>query len=431
MTKLEMLKSLIEKTDDKEELRKLNEELIEAIREEEKAKMAVKAAEDKMAETVAKAREASEMAKVPDQRIDVIKVGTPELYKGYNLKAAIGTFQDDGRVHSAIRSKARKDPAAAELVCKWMVDVMARSRKGPATPDMIKGMNETTSTAGGLLTPTEERMAVLSYIRDMSIAMTDCAHIPMNSDSVTMSRENAKVSVAYTDEASDATETTPSLAPITLTANRLDAYTDVTNELINDNQTPGGIAGLLAGQFIEAIGQKIDSTVFLGTGSPVSGVFLSTGYSEVFSTGSSHFSELLESNIRNVVSKLQPNRRGNAKWYMSASVLWQYFYGLQNTNGDPMFLETHGGANAPYMFYGKPVREGNDSIMPSSSAASTGMAVFGDLAGFLIGDRLTNVVLMEDPYSLSTSYQTRFLMFTRWAFAHALNQYYARIVTAA
>ena len=261
--------------------------------------------------------------------------------------------------------------------------------------------------------------------------MTDCAHIPMNSDSVTMSRENAKVSVAYTDEASDATETTPSLAPITLTANRLDAYTDVTNELINDNQTPGGIAGLLAGQFIEAIGQKIDSTVFLGTGSPVSGVFLSTGYSEVFSTGSSHFSELLESNIRNVVSKLQPNRRGNAKWYMSASVLWQYFYGLQNTNGDPMFLETHGGANAPYMFYGKPVREGNDSIMPSSSAASTGMAVFGDLAGFLIGDRLTNVVLMEDPYSLSTSYQTRFLMFTRWAFAHALNQYYARIVTAA
>jgi len=68
---------------------------------------------------------------------------------------------------------------------------------------------------------------------------------------------------------------------------------------------------------------------------------------------------------------------------------------------------------------------------PSVSAAGKGFIVFGDFRGFWIGERLANVGLFVDPYSKSTKYQTMFLMFTRWAFAHALPGNYGRIVTAA
>ncbi len=438
MSKIELLRSLIAKTEDPEELKKLQDQLIEAIREEERKKIEAEAtqkakeAEDKKA--VEEGKATSKLAKIPEQKSPIIEISTPGLYKGVSLKAAVDTMQFDGRVNPAIRKLAIATPDKAEKVAKWMVDLMDRAYKNPIAAEAIKGMTEATGssgTAGGYLTPTEERLAVLSYIRDVSIAMQDCAHIQMTSDAMTIPAENAKVSVAYTDEATDATETTPSLSQVSLTAKRLDAYTKVTNELLEDAGNPGGIAGLLAGQFIEAIGQKIDSTVFICTGSPVSGIFLSSGYSQVFSAGSTNFSELLESDIRNIVKKIRPNRRRNAKWYMATSVLWQYVYGLKDEDGRPLFVEMRGGGPGPGQLWGYPVREGNDDIMPSTSATSAGFIVYGDLAGVLIGDRLTNVSLFVDPYSLARSYQTQFLLFTRWAFAHAMNQYYGRIVTGA
>jgi HK97 family phage major capsid protein/HK97 family phage prohead protease len=433
MDKIALINALIEKTEDAEELKRLKAELLDAIREDERKKLETEAAEKaKEAEekkAVEEGREASKMAKIPEAKEPRIEVGTPGEYKGVKMKAVIDTLQHDGRVNRLIRAKSMADVQQAEMLAKWGINLLDHATKRPVTPSFAKALEEGETTEGGYLTPTEERSAVLSYIRDVSIAFSECSHVPMTSDAMTIPAENAKVSVNFTDEESDATETDPSFAQVSLTAKRLDAYTKVSNELIEDNNAPGGIAGILAAQFIEAIGQKHDSTVFLGTGSPMSGVFLSAGYSEVFDTGSTAFSELLESDIRNIVRKIRPNRRRNAKFYMSTSVLWQYVLGLKDGDSRPLFVETRGGGPAPGNLWGYPVREGNDDIMPSSSAAETGFIVFGDLAGVMIGERLKNVNLFVDPYSDAISYQTRFYLFTRWAYAHALSNYYARIVT--
>jgi HK97 family phage major capsid protein len=436
MDKITLIRSLIDKTEDPDELKRLNDELIAAIREDEHKKLEAEAAEKaKEAEEkkeLEEARAASKMAKIPEQKTTNIEVGTPGLYKGVKMKAVIDTLQHDGRVNRIIRAKSMADVEQAEMLAKWGIGLLDHAmNKKAVTPELAKALQEGAPTEGGYLTPTEERSAVLSYIRDVSIAFSECSHVPMTSDAMTIPAENAKVSVNFTDEESDATETDPSFAQVSLTAKRLDAYTKVSNELIEDNNAPGGIAGILAAQFIEAIGQKHDSTVFIGTGSPMSGVFLSAGYSEVFDTGSTAFSELLESDIRNIVRKIRPSRRRNAKFYMSTSVLWQYVLGLKDGDSRPLFVETRGGGPAPGNLWGYPVREGNDDIMPSTSAAETGFIVFGDLAGVMIGDRLTNINLFVDPYSLARSYQTQFLLFTRWAYAHALSNYYARIVTGA
>jgi HK97 family phage major capsid protein len=254
----------------------------------------------------------------------------------------------------------------------------------------------------------------------------------MSSDSMTLPRELAKVSVTYSAEEENATETEPTFSQVTLTARRMDAYAVSSNELIQDNNIPGGIVGILMSQFTEAVGQKIDSTVFIGSGADsavFSGVFLTTGYSEVFSSGSTHFSELLESNIRNIVAAV-PERyiRQNGKWYVGQSVLWKYIRGLKDDNGNYMFAESKYGRAAPDMLWGYPVEK--PTVAPSTSAKETGYIVFGNLKAVWIGDRLTNIDLMVDPYTGAKSYQTYWYLFTRWAYAHALPNMLGRIVTA-
>lgn len=429
---IELLKKLIARTEDEAELVDLQKQLIAAQKAEAKAEARAELMAEIEKKAMDEAKAASTMAKIPDNREPVVKVHNVELFQGYNMNKAVSTLQRDGAIPYKMRAKAKADPKQAELACMFMANKLAQAQKHPMNADVAKGMTEGTTTAGGWLTPQEQNMAVLEYIRDMSIAMQDCQHISMSSDSMVIPAENAKVSVAYTAEAVDVTETTPSIAQVTLTAKRLDGYTNVTNELLQDDASqPGGIVARLTAQFVEAIGQKIDSTVFIGTGDPVSGIFRSTGASEVFTSGSTNFSELLESNIRNVIADIRPNRRGNAKFYAATSVLWQYIKGLKDTTGRELYVDTFLSGGGPLqMLQGYPVREGNDDIMPSTSAATTGFIVFGDLSGFLIGDRLAQMSLFVDPYSLSMSYQTKFLMFTRWAFAHALNNYYSRIVTA-
>lgn len=434
MDQIQLLRLLISKTDDEAEKKNLEKQLEEAIAEKARADVraeleAERKAEGEREEKAETAQAASETKMAKGVTVAPrIEVKGPGEYRGYNLKSMIGQLQKGAGLSKAVKVYSKENPEDAELVAKWFVDKLHTAKAIPADMVQKATMVEGTAALGGYLTPTEERMAVLAYIRETSFAMRDCQHVPMTSDSMTMSRENYKVSVAYTSEGSDATETSATFAQITLTAKRMDAYTKVTNELLDDDGVPGGVAGILAGQFLEAVGQKLDSTVFKGTGDPVSGVFLSAGYSEVFSSGSTHFSELLESNLRGLIAKIPSSRLGNAKWYSNRSPVWTYIYGLKDGDSRALFIPSYTD-RVPHQLMGWPLEIPEET--PSTSAAATGFIVFGDLSGFLIGDRLTNVSLFRDPYTLSRSYTTQFLMFTRWGFAHALPNYYGRIVTAA
>ena len=441
MNKIELLKQLISKTEDPAELEELNKQLLEAIEDEAREKAEKEAKEKYEAKLLEQKKGETGLAKAaalpggdPDPNAGAyagqVKVVEAGMYKGYSLKRARGTLTNDGRIHPGLQKLAKADPDSADLVCKWMVDQLLKaSQFNPGmSPQQKAQMVEGTDALGGYTTPTEEREAILSYIREVSLALPNVTTIPMQSDSMTMSREDFKVQVNYTDEASDATETSATFASITLTPKRMDAYTKVSNELIDDSSVPGGIAGLLAGQFFEAVGQKVDSTVFIGTGDPVSGVFLSAGTSVVFSSGSTAFSELLESNMRTAIRNIRTRRLAAAKWYAHRVPTWDYVYGLQDGNNRPYFIESMV-AGAPHQAWGYPFLLPEEA--PQTSAAATGFIVFGDLRGFIVGERMTNVNLFVDPYSLSRSNSTQYLLFTRWAYAHGLNEYYTRIVTAA
>lgn len=427
MNKIELIKALIKKETDPKELERLQDELINAIEEDAREKAAKKIAADtakKEAEAEeVKLKEAKAQSHEAGGQIKVIS--GPGEYKGFKLRAEAANLGLSLR-NEKMRKFYAANPDRAERMAKFWIDLVDTAIKSPSP--FTKSINEGTTTAGGYLTPQEQRMELLAYGREESIALADCQHIPMTSDSMLVNKENAKASVAFTDEATDATETNPTFDQVTITAKRMDGYVKISNEVMEDAQVTGGLVGRLMEQFMEAVGQKIDSTVFVGAGSPMSGVFKNSGYSLVLATGSAAFSMLVAANFLAAEAKIAEPDARNAKYYVSRSVLLNYIYGINDTTGRPIFR------NSEITGYedsinGYPVRRVAQA--PATSAASTGFVVFGDLMGVIIGDRLTNISLFYDPYSLSRSYMSQFLLFTRWGFASALPNKLCRIVTAA
>jgi len=443
----QLLKRLIEKEEDEEQLKELSEqydEVVQAIavekykQEQEKATAEAKQKEED--EAAKKALEdAQKGLKIPDTKIEV---GTPGLYKArfgteFRLKKELEIVQGNESVggkylfdkYPAIKQRMADRPEKTEKVLKLFADIIDDSFNNPVRSKAA--LQEGTDSEGGYLVPTEERSELISYLREPSIALREGTHIKMTSSSMTLPRELTKVSVAFTAEESDATETEPTFDQVTLTAKRMDAFGITSKELIEDAFVEGGIAGLLLDQFVEAVGLKVDSAAFQGTGDPVSGLFEGVaGYSEVFDSGSTAFSELLESNVRNIVGSLPEHYiNTNGKFYMHYTPKWQYVKGLKDDNGNYLFYDSRSGQRDQERLWGYPLVSG--SQMPSSSAADTAFIVFGNMRGFWIGDRLTNISLFMDPYTGAKAYQMYFYMFTRWGFAVAQPNYFGTINTAA
>jgi HK97 family phage major capsid protein len=417
MTKLDMLKSLVEKATDKAELDKLNAEIVAVIREEEAEKLA-KAAEVKAFE----AERAAALAKTAGPvKGSGIEVGTPGLYKGRKMKMEMEAL---GEINPRW-----KDEKKAELITKHWLDAMesASMRAGVISKATVIGEDNT----GAYLRAPEYSSEYLKYATEYSRALQICRVVPMNKDIQYIATELAKCSVALTAEGTDATATSATFAQTTLTAKRFDAYTAVSNELLDDINTP--ILPILIQQLTEAVGQKVDSAVFNGTGSPMSSVFsAAAGYSVVLGVGSSTFASVTAySSFLDVIAKLASARQVKARWVAHRTPLWGNIYGVKDSAGSLMFQrETYlAGVGGPAgKIFGFPVTQleaGN-----STTAVSTAIAVFGDFDGVVIGNRQGAVDLFMDPYTQGKSNQTNIYMFTRWGFALALANNFVRLVTA-
>ncbi len=454
MEKLTLLRDLLSKETDDSKKKTLEEEILKTIREEEAVKAQkdaeAKVADERKTEKEAAAKDSSELAKLRSMFGGMasevasdgsnagsgIQVGTPGTYKGYKFRAEVAalTRKRPNDKHAEQRALWAGDMKAAERFAKSFLDIVDAGLKNPGRDldfHAKAGMNEGTTTAGGYLTPDEFSDEWSSYVRDESVALRYCRLENMLSDVKYINKENGTVfslgGIGITSEATAATEVDPTVDRSTLTAKRLDGYVRVTNEDLEDARVAGGFINQLLDQFAEGNGQKVDSAVFVGTGDPVSGVFLSAGYSEVFSTGSSNFSALLLSNVLNLIAavkKAGPNRN----FFLHHTILWKYLYGLADTTGRPIFIPSPS-AGVPGTVFGYNAIE--VPMAPETSAASTGYILWGDLRGFVIGVRKNVISFFVDPYTRGLSHETIFAMFNRYAFAQHMPYNYGRIVTAA
>jgi HK97 family phage major capsid protein len=162
----------------------------------------------------------------------------------------------------------------------------------------------------------------------------------------------------------------------------------------------------------------------------MSGVFTAAaGYSEVFAAGSTNFSELLATNVDGIIGKVLATKQDTSKlkWYGHPSVMMRYFQTLKDSNGDYLYANNKDGTGVGNVL-GYPVRY----VYEATAATASGgcMAVFGDLSGVYLGERLNAMSLFYDPYSDAVKGNDRFYWYTRWAFNLAQANKFGRIVTA-
>lgn len=439
---LKTLKALIEKTDDETELKTLNAQYDETIKEIGREEGRIEAATEIAAlkEKNLAATNKTAVVTADEEKPSGVKVigGKTNLYKAagggeYDLAAQMRLAPMFAHKHGRfIENRFKENPDVSMGVVKLMLDMYDKAlNMSPLRVARIKAdMQEGTDSEGGYLVPTIQRFELLAYARENSVALSRGTHIPMTSSSMTIPRELTKVSVAIDAEEGAVDESNPTFDNVTLTAKRYNAYSTSSNELIQDAANQGGVAGMLLDQFIEALGQKIDSAVFIGTGDPMSGIFIGgAGFSAVFGTGSTAFSELIETDLREAVRDVPKKDRNGAIWMMNDEILWDYVRGLKTTTGEYLFAETRMGGPAPDSIWGYDVVHVEVAPGTSDSAANTGFIAFGNPKGIYIGDRLTNMELLVDPYSDLANYQTRFFFVTRWATVLGLPKVFSRIVT--
>lgn len=405
----------------------MEEKTVDIEAERQKAIEEYKAEQDRIAkekelDELRKWKEELEAKKAEDNARRQIKEDEPEVkakggenYMGVNLNKAHREFAQMQQKKSTNHAHLAEKPETKDLL-KSFVDMQKAA-------SVQKDMTNTDANGGYL--NAQEQGDLMAYARLNSVALRRATVMPMNSDYMRIPVENAKVTLGYTAETTEASETSATFTAVELTAKDLDGYADVAAHLEQDSLE--SIAALLLDQFTEAYGQKIDSAVFAGGGDPVSGIFLNYGRSEVFDTGSTSFSEVLASNLINAIGKLEKPRRQNATWFVGREALWTYIMNLADGNKNPFFVPDMTGAGSDRLI-GYPVEE---TEYAPDDAASTAMAVFGDLTKFIIGSRLGNLTLFRDPYSLSTLHYTRYVFWTRVAFANPLKNSFVAIATPA
>jgi HK97 family phage major capsid protein len=418
-----LVKKLIDAEVDEKEVAKLNDELIEIVEEIATIKAEAKYTEKLEAEKV-EAEKKEMKTKSDEPKVEITQTG---MYKGINLKRAVA---EAGQKKVSILEATKQDYGKVEAAAKWFIDMVDNAKSRPVEKATMVGL--TTDALGGYITPTEERMELLSYMKQDSLALRDARVERMTGDKVTLPKELYNAVVAIRNESGEVGATSATFSQITLSTKGIDGYVVASKELVADS--PLLIATLMS-QFIEGTAKIIDSAVFKGTGSPMSGIFTSAVTTSATYTGvnfSSVTAAAIESILGQVLSRPQDTAR--LKWYAHPSVFYSYLKSLRaggstTTDGPYLFWDSVNGQGVPGRFAGFPIEYAYEA--PYTTGAANTLAVFGDLTGVIIGERLNATSMFYDPYSSAANGHDRFYWFTRFAFSLAQELKLGRIRSAA
>ena len=267
---------------------------------------------------------------------------------------------------------------------------------------------------------------ILAFAREKSVVLQYARQWTMTSEKQSFPQESAGVTVAWgnTTPSSD-----PTIAEVELTATELSAYSTVRNTTLADSRSD--IVSWLGEVMAEACGLELDNKAFngLGTDDPFicSGILSAAcGYSVVFGTHSTAFSTMTGDDLSAMIAKLDGLKKIGARFWLHGQIIHQVRI-LKDNQGRPIFIEVIGNPVSGTI-WGFPYTE--VVKMPSSSAANTAFAAFGNLRYFAVGLRLGTTALSVDPYGLWTTNRTRFKIYQRWGMAMGLPKGFVRLLTA-
>lgn len=266
----------------------------------------------------------------------------------------------------------------------------------------VKSLVVGTDATAGYLAPKDMAASVIKLLVEHSPIRAYANVISIGAPAIQMPRRLTGTGATWTAEAADRTTSEPSFEQLTLTPYELATFTDVSNQLLEDNAY--NLEGFLADDFAEAFGKTEGLALVKGTGTgQPKGIMVASGITEVKTGVAADFPSTSPADVLiGMFHKLPGAHAQNAQWLMNRNTLaavrkWK------NTTGDYIVLDSLK-EGAPPTLLGRPIVEAIDM---DDIGANKFPILFGDLKGFTIVDRL-GLAVMRDPYTQMTKGIVRF-----------------------
>lgn len=420
MDKEKLLKEIAEasKKGATELVEKLTAQLDKLNEEKEDMDKRLKAFEERM----------EKMEKAPVTKNVAPAIVSSEKFLGYKMSDMMRTQRNKAASNPQEFPTLSNDEKAEDFakfvigVARWKKFNDAKGLEAINNFHQKAAMQEGTASEGGYLVPDEYMFDLIGLTRDTTFALNECTVVNMGSDTLRIPKEASLVSVAWTAEEVDATQTEPTVGELALSAKRLDGFGIVSNELMQDSAID--LPGMLSEQFAYAIARELDNQVLNGTGNPVSGVTTAAaGFSVV--TSGTHPSSITADNLSDAIQKIEQGYAGEGKFVFHKQTL-HYVRILKDSQNNYVWAKPGNGVPGTIWEYPYIVSTKADATTDSASP----FGVFGNFKYFYIGRRLGATSLDMDPYTKFTSYQTQFRMITRWGLGVGQANAFCRLITA-
>ncbi|OCP17019.1 MULTISPECIES: phage major capsid protein [unclassified Ensifer] len=270
------------------------------------------------------------------------------------------------------------------------------------SPDEVKALTVSTDANGGYLAPEEFGSELIKLLNEYSPIRSYARVVNISAPEIKYPRRVSGTAATWVDETGDRTESGMTFEQVTLTPFELATFTDVSNQLLEDNAY--GLEGELLADYAESFG-KTEGIAFVkgtGTGQP-KGIMTASGIKEVKTGVAATFPT---SNPADVIigmyHQIATSHAQNGAWLMNRNTL-SVIRQWKDGTGRYLVLDpiTAGGVMT---LLGRPIVE-----MPDMDDIGAGKfpILFGDLSGYRIIDRV-GLSTLRDPYSLAGKGQVRF-----------------------
>lgn len=270
------------------------------------------------------------------------------------------------------------------------------------SPEEVKALTVSTDANGGYLAPDEFGNELIKLLNEYSPIRSYARVINISAGEIKYPRRVTGTAATWVGETEDRTESGMTFEQISLTPFELATFTDVSNQLLEDNAY--GLEGELLADYAESFG-KTEGLAFVkgtGTGQP-KGIMSVTGLKEIKTGVAASFPTTNPADvIIAMYHQIATTHAQNGVWLMNRNTLGTIRQWKDGT-GRYLVLDpiTAGGVST---LLGRPIVEMPDM---DDIGANKYPILFGDLSGYRIVDRL-GLSTLRDPYSLAGKGQVRF-----------------------
>ncbi|MBX4874429.1 phage major capsid protein [Rhizobium bangladeshense] len=268
--------------------------------------------------------------------------------------------------------------------------------------DEVKALTVASDTNGGFLAPEEVGNELIKLLSEYSPIRSYARVVSISAESIKYPRRVSGTAATWVDETEDRTESGMTFEQVTLTPIELATFTDVSNQLLEDNAY--GLEGELLADYAQSFGQTEGLAFVKGTGvKQPKGIMTASGIKEVKTGVAAAFPSTNPADVLiGMYHSIATTHANNGVWLMNRNTLG-IIRQWKDSTGRYLVLDpiTAGGVST---LLGRPIVE-----MPDMDDIGAGKypILFGDLTGYRIVDRI-GLSTLRDPYTLATKGQVRF-----------------------